>query len=67
VEELNQFVGKELSSVNEQITDIASKSGLTVQPWPKGVGIVAGEPKTLLVVVNNTEENIIDQFIAYEP
>ena len=61
--ELDQFIGKEYSSVNDQITDIAKKQGVTsVYPWPDGIGGYDVDDQTLVVFINNDIEQKIVRF-----
>jgi hypothetical protein len=63
MDQLKQFIGKKFSSVNDQITDIANRNGITsVYPWPNGIGGYEVDDKTLVVFINNDIEELIVRF-----
>jgi len=63
MEEFNKFIGETYSSVNDQITDLANKKGVTsVYPWPEGIGGYDVDDQTLVVFINNDIEQKIVRF-----
>lgn len=63
MEELKKFIGHNYSSVNDQITDIANKHGITsVYPWPDNIGGYDVDDQTLVVFINNDIDQIIVRF-----
>jgi hypothetical protein len=63
MEEFNKFIGENYSAVNEQITVLANKKGITsVYPWPEHIGGYADDEDTLVVFINNDIEQKIVKF-----
>ena len=63
MDQLKQFIGKKFSSVNDQITDIAKKNGVTsVYAWPDGIGGYDVDDETLVVFINNDIDQLIVRF-----
>jgi hypothetical protein len=59
MEEFKQFIGKNYSDVNNQITDLAATHGWQAVPWPVNVGMVALDETTLIVEIESDINDII--------
>ena len=59
MEEFKQFIGKNYSDVNNQITDLAAAHGWQAVPWPVNVGMVAIDETTLIVEIESDINDVI--------
>jgi len=59
MDEFKQFIGKNYSSVNDQIDALAQSKGLQAVPWPVGIGMVAIDDTTLVVNIKDDLNDVI--------
>jgi len=62
MEDFKQFIGMTYSHAADSIKSIASSKGLTIVPWPDGIGMVSDDEDTLVVIINNDMDQIIVRF-----
>jgi len=60
--DLEKYVGRRYSEVNEEIKSYAEANGLTAFPWPDGIGGAGADPESLIVIINNDIDQIIVRF-----
>lgn len=62
MEEFNQFIGQHYSKVNEQLDAVAKDKGLTAFPWPEGIGGVARDEDSIIVLIKSDMDDVIVGF-----